>query len=100
MKDSDWFWIAGIVKQECFSLLTTAPGPDVAPYHDRQIVTFQPDFGLHWLTMDIPVNGLLQSTPARIFKVKTLRKNGEQVIVKKEVVAHDLPARMECGWWE
>ena len=38
----DWFWIAGLVREGCFSLLTTAPGPDIAPYHDRQIVTFAP----------------------------------------------------------
>lgn len=35
---SDLLMIAGIVKDGAFSMLTTAPGPDIAPYHDRQIV--------------------------------------------------------------
>ncbi|MNI34855.1 hypothetical protein D3C73_888570 [compost metagenome] len=38
MADQPWFWIAGIVKDGAFTMLTTAPGPDVAPHHDRQIV--------------------------------------------------------------
>lgn len=33
-----WFWIAGIVKEGAFTMLTTEPGPDVKPYHDRQVV--------------------------------------------------------------
>lgn len=34
-----WFWIAGIIKDGAFAMLTTEPGPDVAPpHHDRQIV--------------------------------------------------------------
>src|SRR3546814_15903973 len=32
-----WFWIAGIVKDGCFTMLTTAPGADVKPYHDRKV---------------------------------------------------------------
>jgi putative SOS response-associated peptidase YedK len=38
LADADLLMIAGVVQQGAFSLLTTAPGPDVAPYHDRQIV--------------------------------------------------------------
>jgi len=33
----DFFAIAGLVRDGRFTLLTTAPGPDIAPYHDRQI---------------------------------------------------------------
>src|SRR5262249_59116534 len=45
---AEWFCIAGIVRPDaidqapCFTMLTTAPGPDVAPYHDRQVVVLRP----------------------------------------------------------
>lgn len=50
MTAEPWFWIAGIVRDACFTMLTTAPGPDVAPYHDRQIVTLAPAAGVGWLS--------------------------------------------------
>src|SRR5215212_5539843 len=39
----DWFCFAGLWRPmpeggEAFTLLTTAPGPDVPPIHDRQVV--------------------------------------------------------------
>ncbi|WP_293682847.1 SOS response-associated peptidase, partial [uncultured Phenylobacterium sp.] len=30
--------IAGLIRDDRFTLLTCDPGPDIAPYHDRQIV--------------------------------------------------------------
>ena len=38
-----WFCIAGIWRadkdvDEAFTMLTIPPGPDIAPFHDRQIV--------------------------------------------------------------
>lgn len=72
----DWFWIAGIVKDGCFSLLTTAPGPDIAPYHDRQIVTFAPQAGMDWLTLSRPESDLLRPTPAGGLVARTLRRDG------------------------
>ena len=38
LSGQEWFWIAGIVKEDCFTMLTVAPGPDIEPFHDRQIV--------------------------------------------------------------
>jgi len=38
LKGEPWFWIAGIVKQGAFTMLTTSPGPDMAPLHGRQMV--------------------------------------------------------------
>ena len=72
----DWFWIAAIVKEGCFSLLTTAPGPDLQPYHDRQIVILRPKEGLDWLTLARPEHGLLVAPPAGSLKVTTVRKDG------------------------
>ena len=64
--DADWFCIAGIVRKDaidgapCFAMLTTQPGPDVAPYHDRQVVVLRPaDWGA-WLDLTRPEAELLR----------------------------------------
>ena len=49
-----WFGIAGIVRHdtavgEAFTMLTCEPGPDVAPYHNRQVVLLSPADCLRWL---------------------------------------------------
>jgi putative SOS response-associated peptidase YedK len=75
MKGEEWFWVAGIVKQEAFTMLTVAPGPDVAPYHDRQICLLPPPFGLSWLRYEEPER-LLRALPKGSLAVKTLRKDG------------------------
>ena len=75
----DWFWIAGLVRDGCFSLLTTAPGPDIAPYHDRQIVTFAPQAGMDWLTLSRPQRELLAPTPAGGLVARTLRCDGVEM---------------------
>ena len=72
----DWFWIAGIVKQGCFSLLTTEPGPDVAAYHSRGIVPLAPRAGLDWLTLARPQAEVLAPLPAGHLAVTTLRRDG------------------------
>jgi putative SOS response-associated peptidase YedK len=46
---SDLFCIAGLVRDNRFTMLTTAPGPDIAPYHDRQIVILPKDQWAGWL---------------------------------------------------
>jgi putative SOS response-associated peptidase YedK len=58
-----WFWIAGLVKQDAFTMLTTAPGPDVAPYHGRQIVVLPRDRGMEWLDLSTPEIELLKPLP-------------------------------------
>ena len=57
------FWIAGIVKNGAFALLTTEPGPDIQPYHDRQIVLLRPEEGAAWLRLDRPERDLLRPLP-------------------------------------
>lgn len=54
MADQPWFWIAGVVRDGASAMLTTEPGPDVAPYHDRQIVVLPPGVGVHWLDLTAP----------------------------------------------
>ena len=43
--DAPWMWMAGVVRQGAFAILTTGPGPDVAPYHDRQVCVLAPGRG-------------------------------------------------------
>ncbi|WP_340646745.1 SOS response-associated peptidase family protein [Phenylobacterium sp.] len=76
MARQDWFWIAGIVKAGCFSMLTASPGPDVAPYHDRGIIPLAPGAGLDWLTLSRPQADILTPPAAGTLTVETLRKDG------------------------
>jgi putative SOS response-associated peptidase YedK len=51
---AEWFGIAAIWRahpevDEAFILLTTAPGPDIAPIHARQIVLLAPEDCARWL---------------------------------------------------
>ena len=77
MKGAEWFWVAGIVKQDCFAMLTAKPGPDILPYHDRQICVLPPQDGMKWLTLSQPEHELLKAPPAGTLIAKTLRENGK-----------------------
>jgi putative SOS response-associated peptidase YedK len=76
LKGEAWFWIAGIVKEDCFAMLTVAPGPDIQPYHDRQIVVLPPTNGMEWLRLSQPERALLKALPKGSLKHRLLRKNG------------------------
>ncbi len=56
-----------------FTMLTTEPGPDVAPYHDRQIVLLRPDQWAAWLDLTKPEAELLKPAPAGFLHVETDR---------------------------
>ena len=43
------FCIAGLVRDDRFTMLTGDPGPDIAPYHDRQIIILPRDQWAAWL---------------------------------------------------
>ena len=78
-RGQDWFWIAGIARDGAFTMLTTAPGPDIAPFHDRQIVTLAPVAGLDWLTLSRAPAEILKAGPAGSLDVRTLRRDGAPV---------------------
>ncbi len=64
-----WFCIAGLWRKtvevgEAFTMLTLAPGPDVAPYHDRQIAVLERDQWAGWLDPAVPAHTLLKPPPA------------------------------------
>lgn len=51
-------------------MLTTAPGPDIAPYHDRQIVILPPGAGVHWLVLSAPEDLILTPSPSGVLNVE------------------------------
>jgi putative SOS response-associated peptidase YedK len=52
--DNDLFCIAGFVRDERFTMLTMPPAPDIAPYHDRQIVILPRAQWAQWLDVSAP----------------------------------------------
>lgn len=70
LRDEPWFWIAGVVKNGAWAMLTTAPGADIAPYHDRQIVLLRRDQALDWLDLTRPEADLLRPSPAGALAVE------------------------------
>lgn len=70
LEGESWFWMAGIVRDGAFALLTTSPGADVAPYHDRQVVVLPPDAGPDWLDLARPEEELLRPLAAGTLTVE------------------------------
>lgn len=64
MAGQPWLWIVGIIRDGAFAMLTTEPGPDVAPYHDRQIVLLPPEAGAHWLDLSVAEDLILRPSAA------------------------------------
>lgn len=63
--DEALFCIAGIWRAtaevgEAFTMLTMSPGPDVAPYHDRQVVILERDAWADWLDPSVSARGLIK----------------------------------------
>ena len=66
--------IAGLVRNtsdvgEAFTMLTTEPGPDVAPYHNRQVCVLPPSDWKAWLDHSAPAGELLRPLPAGTLSV-------------------------------
>jgi putative SOS response-associated peptidase YedK len=69
------FCIAGIWREtkevgEAFTMLTMEPGPDMAGYHDRQIILLEKDAWLDWLAPSIPAKSLIKPLPAGTLSVQ------------------------------
>ena len=74
MKGRSWFCIAGIWRSdpkigEAFTMLTMPPGPDIDPYHDRQIVILDPSSWIDWLDPSIPAQQLIRPLPVGTLEV-------------------------------
>jgi putative SOS response-associated peptidase YedK len=77
LKDDPWFCIAGLWRKdaqvgEAFTMLTTRPGPDIAPYHDRQIVILRPSDWARWLDVGTPAREMLKPLPAGSLEVEQI----------------------------
>jgi putative SOS response-associated peptidase YedK len=64
-----WFCIAGITRPagqfgEAFTMLTTEPCEDVAPYHSRQIAVLRRSDWLRWLDPSVAAMDVLHPLPA------------------------------------
>lgn len=74
MAGQPWFCIAGIWRStdvgEAFTMLTTAPGPDVAPYHDRQVVVLNRTDWMRWLDPAVSAKDVLKPLPAGSLEVR------------------------------
>ena len=72
--DAAWFCIAGIWRTtevgEAFTMLTTAPGPDVAPYHDRQIVLLARADWAAWFDPAASAKSILKPSSVGSLKVE------------------------------
>lgn len=74
-----WFCFAGLwspgspQKGEAFTLLTTSPGPDVAPIHDRQMIVLRREDWRNWLDLSKPQPELLTALPPGSLSVEQVR---------------------------
>jgi putative SOS response-associated peptidase YedK len=67
--------IAGIVRDvpdlgERFTMLTTEPGPDVAPYHNRPVALLLRSEWRSWLNPEVPAKDLVGPAPAGKLRVE------------------------------
>jgi putative SOS response-associated peptidase YedK len=75
LKDEPGFCIAGLWRSdptvgEAFTMLTAEPGPDIAPYHNRQIVVLRPDDWSRWFDPAVPAREVLKPLPAGSLEVE------------------------------
>jgi putative SOS response-associated peptidase YedK len=75
--DEDWFCIAGLWRStadvgEAFTMLTTEPGADVAPYHSRQIAVLDRRDWARWLDPATPAGDVLKPLPAGSLEVQQI----------------------------
>lgn len=57
-----------------FTMLTTSPGPDIASYHDRQVVVLKPEDWAAWLYLTKPQAELLRPLPEGSLDVEMVRE--------------------------
>jgi putative SOS response-associated peptidase YedK len=73
-----WFCLAGLWRvfetpegpSERFTLLTMEPGPDMAPYHDRQVVLLARERWREWIEGGLPEQDLTRALPSGTLEVR------------------------------
>ncbi|WP_374576086.1 SOS response-associated peptidase [Phenylobacterium sp.] len=71
--ESELFCIAGLIREDRFTLLTCAPGPDIAPYHDRQVVMPPRSQWAAWLDPGAADAPPIAPSPAGFLQVERVR---------------------------
>jgi putative SOS response-associated peptidase YedK len=64
--DSSLLGVAGLIREDRFTLLTCPPGADIAPYHDRQIVILPPQHWAQWLDTRQPAPPIAPAPPGTL----------------------------------
>jgi putative SOS response-associated peptidase YedK len=77
LTDQPMFAIAGLCRTdekvgEAWTMLTTEPGEDVRPYHNRQIVVLKPEDFTRWLDPAVPAREVLKPLPAGSLDVEQI----------------------------
>jgi len=75
LRDAEQFAVAGLLRTdpsvgEAFTMLTTEPGEDIKPYHNRQIVVLPPADFARWLNPAVPAAELCKPLPAESLSVE------------------------------
>jgi putative SOS response-associated peptidase YedK len=75
LRDAPLFAIAGLWRTdpkvgEAFTMLTTEPGEDVRPYHNRQVVVIPPGNFARWLDPAVPAAELCKPLPGASLTVE------------------------------
>ena len=66
------------LKPPTFTMLTTEPGPDVVPIHNRQIVVLRPEDWTAWVHLTIPETDFLKALPAGSLASKPYEKEADK----------------------
>jgi putative SOS response-associated peptidase YedK len=83
LEGASWMAIAALWRDgvegepPSFALLTTDPSPDVAPYHDRQVVVLRPRDWAAWIYLTRPETELLRPLEAGALRVETVRAGSD-----------------------
>jgi putative SOS response-associated peptidase YedK len=70
-------WREGKGTAPAFTMLTTAPGPDVEPYHPRQVVVLRPQDWAAWIYLTRSESELLRPLPQGSLDVETVRAGSD-----------------------
>jgi putative SOS response-associated peptidase YedK len=83
LRNAPFLAIAGLWREgqgnqpPSFTMLTTEPGPDVEPYHNRQVAVLQPKNWASWIHLTKPEAELLRPLPAGSLDVETVRAGSD-----------------------
>jgi len=76
-----WWHIDGN-HPDAFAMLTTSPGADIQPYHNRQIVLLKPDQWRAWLRYDPDITEALAPSPAGTLEHRLVRHGKDSFVAE------------------